>query len=215
MSGMKKIEKREQASKQEIVLYLQVNKLIIIPPGGTWVTFAGNPHAPRGRRITPALAILGIEHLDIYYTSNVEYPWDVPVSYDMLETWEPAEVLDYLEQMSMTGGQNALVTLHTPYGQSVKVWECELRPISEALIADMLEADYLQLISFGSEKRQNSPVWDEMTRDMIGSLMLDGLSYNAAQAELILGGEQIETEFILPSHFYRAIGEYAAQFKED
>jgi hypothetical protein len=63
---------------------------------------------------------------------------------------------------------------------------------------------------------RESPVWDELTKDLIGSLQLDGLSFQEAQFELISSGEvEFECDPHLPPYFYRAIGDYYNQFCEE
>ncbi len=204
--------------------FLRAKGLMLLPPEGGWVALVGNPYAPRGLRLPSSFRPLDIQHMDLYYAYDEECPW--PEFDRQLEEYLPDfdafNVLDVDEAIyQILGGsltpreQLTWMTINTPHSQLVRVYRGEVRPFSQDLIEEMLEIGGLEIKPFA--KVSDSPVWDEATRDIIGSLMLDGLSKNQAQAELVKAGElkAKDVSLELPGYFYRSAGMIRNQFCEE
>lgn len=211
------VRKREsKLTEGKLIDFIRQEKRTTLPPWGGWVTIIGNPKAPRGLRIPESIHELGVHHLDIYYAYDESTPWtmygDTVLS---LSRNQYEDITDLMLSMnSVTELQTTWMTLHTPVSQLIRMWNGEVRPFSEELIKDMLKENYLKTVPMGYTRE--SPIWDELTRDLIGSLQLDGLSFQEAQFELISSGEvEFERDPHLPPYFYRAIGDYYDQFSEE
>ena len=195
----------------------------VIPPEGAWVSVKGNSYSPRSCRLPLSLVKeADIRHLDVYWASNEECPWPLDINalkglsgfsrYSM-DTTEGIELLiehvmvaNYIEDDQLTK-----VSLHTPYHKAVCLWAGELVTFTNEHIEMLLHEGYLEIMEFGG----TNPVWDEETRDIIGSLQVDGLTLNQAQAELIRAGAMKLGDLVVPHYFYRASGEYKNIFYED
>jgi hypothetical protein len=188
--------------------------------------FKGNPYALRGLRVPSSLRDEGVKHLDLYYAYDEGTPWhdmDEEAGYylrdlkkDALTQEEAREHLEWVWQSNEIEGsmQATWVTLHTPSSHLIRAWCGEVATITRSTIDLLLQSNYLEIVSFA--KQQENPVWDDATRDLVGSFMLDGLSLNQAQDELIRAGEKFKRALPkLPTYFYRPIGEFRAQFSEE
>jgi hypothetical protein len=191
----------------------------ILPPEGAWVSIKGNPYAQRGLRIPESIHKLGIHHLDIYWAYDESIPWGfsepAPLADFGLET-NPNDIVDYiLFSHLITDVQLTWMTLHTPISQLIRMWAGEVSVMKQDTINASLDEGYLQTIPIGGI--QNNPIWDEETKDMVGSLMLDGMSYNRAQDELIAAGtlDTAARSWKFPPYFYRPTGDYYNVFCEE
>ena len=208
-------------SELDLMEILRQEGLNLLPPEGGWVCVLGNPFAPRGLRIPVSIHDLGVQHFDIYYAYDEGTPWKINfagaevfgLDTTLADTKQIVEatLLEYGVQQLQT----TWVTLNTPVSQLIRMWNGEVRVFSDELIKELLAAGYIETIPFGEQKKKESPVWDEVTRDMIGSLQLDGLSYQQAQHELITAGVEFERDQDLPQYFYRPIGTFRATFSEE
>jgi|WetSurSiteA1Bulk_404760.scaffolds.fasta_scaffold02782_10 hypothetical protein len=203
-------EREIKLNSDEIISLLRTEKSTLLPPWGGWVCILGNPYAPRGFRIPTVIRDLGVQHMDIYYAYDEGCPWTVYPN--LVNVGEKLSDI-IIEKNQIPDVQLTWMALHTPASQLIRMWCGEVRVFRESLIEDMLEANYLATIPFG--KTNESPVWDEATRDIIGSLQVDGLSYQEAQFELVTAGVEFEKDLRLPPYFFRAIGEYKNAFCEE
>jgi len=185
-----------------------------IPLAGAWVSIKGNPYAKRGLRIPPSIRAEGVKHLDIYWAYNEHCPWTVADR--QLERYLRSmdlEAIDYiLENNGITEAQLTKMDLHTPSSKTICMWAGEVAPFSQDLIDMLLASESLETISFGGMTEH--PIWDEEIRDILGSLMLDGLNIYQAQNEVITAGMELP-EIMRPNHFYRPIGWYYNTFCEE
>jgi hypothetical protein len=186
--------------------------------------FKGNPYASRGLRVPSSLRDEGVKHLDLYYAYDEGSPWHDPGEGMKRNVWTPNKPLkgdanDYVHWLLENAGveasmQATWVTLHTPSSRLIRAWCGEVATITRSTIDLLLQSNYIEIVSFA--KQQENPVWDDATRDLVGSFMLDGLSFNQAQDELIRAGEKFKRALPkLPTYFYRPIGEFRAQFSEE
>lgn len=185
----------------------------VLKDGAGWVAYKGNPFAHRGMRITPSHTRLGIKHMDIYYAIDEECPWKV--SMDGFEGIDKDDAVDVCLQMCDDLGiptlQLTKVTLVTGARDKICAWAGEVSVFSDDLIRDLLAEDLIEIVPFAHK----NPVWDEETRDIIGGMMIDGMTMQQAQAELVRAGEMKLSEMVLPSYFYRPIGAYRDIFVEE
>ena len=198
----------------------------LLPPDGGWVVVRGNPYAARGLRILGAIRDQGVTHFSIYYAYDEGCPWKAldrlvsnvvrdlqkgVLSQSMAKEFVLEEVL---ETSGIPEVQLTWVTLHTPSSQLIRFYQGELSHFSIDLISGLVKENCLEINPFG--KVRLNPVWDEAIRDMIGSLQLDGLSFQEAQAELVKAGEKFQTrEPTLPDYFYKPAGWLYDRFCEE
>ena len=213
-------KKQHDYSADELMVFIRDAKANILPEDGAWVSIKGNPYTVRGLRIPQSIRDEGVRHMDIYWAYDEGTPWHLPMEFAAVHDSGKDIVDDILwanggSHNGLWEGQLTWMTLHTPSSKLIRMWAGEVAVMSQELIDKLLDNNYLQMISIANT--QLNPVWDEVTRDMIGSLMLDGMSLQRAQAELLGAGEMVRGEMIwkLPTHFYRPIGEYYNTFCEE
>jgi len=208
--------------------YIRAIGLNALPEEGSWVAIKGNPYAPRGKRIPDSIKAEGVQHLDMYYAYDEECPWTMPLKQrqliderlanggfkegeleDIIEGW-----LDQSFILGNNGMQRTWMTVHTGSSKLIRFWCGEVATFPEELIKEMINTGLIETRTFS--KIENNPVWDDATKDLIGSLMIDGLTLQAAQDELIKAGEKFQRKTGgYPNYFYRPIGMYRAQFCEE
>lgn len=191
----------------------------ILPLEGAWVVIRGNHTgltAKRGLRIPQAIRMEGVKHFDIYWAYNEECPW----KWDARESLDGDEVDlvdDVLYRSHTNEDQLTWVTLHTPSSEHIRMWAGEVTVFSRGLIDELLQENYVETVSF--TKITKEPIWDDFTRDMVGSLRLDGLSLQEAQDMLITTREMKakDRKVAFPDYFYRPIvgSPYYNQFCEE
>jgi hypothetical protein len=181
-----------------------------VPLQGGWVTIKGNPYAKRGLRIPSSIRDEGVRHMDVYWGYNEECPWKLSGKLNKLADEEIVDDVLYLHGISDM--QLTKLTIHTPSSLQTCFWAGELALFSDQLISMLQEEGWLQTIPFGGLIEH--PIWDEETRDILGSLMMDGLNLYQAQNEIILAGLKLP-EFVKPNHFYRPVGTYYDSFCEE
>lgn len=207
--------RKETPFQEDIMEIIYKAKRNIVPPEGGWVHFKGNPLAPRGFRVDGGLRDVGVRHMDIYFAYNEHCPWGAVKEALGYRPYAAGDICDFIEETNWLrpGLQLTKVDLVTPVPTRVCAWSGEVAKTDEETIQMLLGEGWIETIEFAS--RSKNPVWDELTRDMIGSLMLDGLNMYQAQNELIRAGEQFERKVILPAYFYRPIGLYRDMFCEE
>lgn len=183
----------------------------ILPPEGAWVLVRGNPSAPQGLRIPKSHREEGVRHWDIYWAYDEQCPWDIKLrgSEKVLDE-DLVETLEYRNHISAGySSQLTWMTLHTPSSRHIRVWACEVNTMSEELIQLMLAEDYYKTASFAKDVVE--PLWDDILKDTVGSLMIDGLSMSEAQ-DMLITVDEMEAEYRkvpLPSHYYTVIRDSA------
>jgi len=153
--------------------------------------------------------------MDIYYAYNERCPWNFKEKVAVNAGYHLDDNDDFIDAIvelnGITEHQLTLVDLNSPLKKTVSAWRGELRVFSQVLIDDLLASEGLEIVRFDSP----NPDIDEELRDIIGSLMLDGMTKHQAEAELIRAGEMKSSEMSLPGYFYRPIGWYYNQFCEE
>lgn len=212
----KRSQNDNETTKSIIMESIRKVKRNVLPEDGGWVIIRGSRMAPRGLRIPTAIRAEGVKHFDIYYAYNEETPnWGS--QFEELAYCDEEEIEEVIDEclanLGISDDQLTWMDLHTPSSKHIRMWAGEVSPISRGLIDEMLAEGYIKPVSF--VKVQNNPVWDEITRDLIGSLMLDGLTEQQAQDELLRAGEDIERKWTLPNIYYEPIGEFRDTFSEE
>lgn len=186
---------------------------LILPKSGGWVVIKGNPWASRGNRIIQAHRDEGIKHFDIYWAYDEECPWHLAESLIRDYRDDPEYLAESIADLNQISAMLQLtwMTLHTPSSQLIRVWCGEVFKTTEETIAILLQEDGLETISFGGK----NIIWSEETRDIVGSMMLDGLSLAQAQHELLTARAIKKKELVKPNWFYRPIGFLREQFSEE
>lgn len=207
--------KHARVQSNRMMEFIYEAKRNIVPPDGGWIHFKGNPMASRGYRVDIGLRQVGVRHMDIYFAYNEECPWTVVEEALGYRAHGAEEICDFVEEVNglRPGMQLTKVDLVTPVPTRVCAWAGEIARTDEETIQLLLAEGYLETIEFAN--RSQNPVWDEATRDLIGSLMVDGLNMQQAQNELIRAGEKFERQLIMPNYFYRPIGAYREMFCEE
>jgi hypothetical protein len=185
---------------------------LILPPGGAWIIVKGNCWAGRGNRILTSHRREGIKHFDVYWAYDEECPWEFPSKLKIDWKEDPDDLLGYLLDTSGIGSEQLTwMTLHTPSSEHIRMYSGEVFKTSEETIKLMLMDNGLETHAFQGP----NVIWDEMTRDMVGSLMIDGLSLQEAQNMLISARAMKKKEIVKPNWFYRPIGVYRETFSEE
>ncbi len=205
---------------EDLVAFLREEGLFITPPGGGWVTIHGNRGmVPQGLRIQESLRALGFRHMDIRWAVNerlTESPGYPKYGYPVEFESERHELLDILyDEIAGYGSGHKQVTIMDiahPGTAKACMYNGEVTATSENLIADLLAENCLEVVRF----EQESPMWEEATRDVMDSLRVDGLSFAEAQAEVMsLGLLRVADRLIAPGWYYKPIGWYYHNFCEE
>lgn len=210
-------KKRSYLHKTAIYNRLAEAGETLLPLGGGWVCVVGNPLAPRGLRLPNFGLGFDIRHMDIFWAFDEECPWnfpqkgilDIPAA-DVLDGHELADYICDLNRISSL--QLTWMKVVTSYSDTVRFWQGEVRLLSDDLIDDLLQENLVETISFAGKSH---PILEEAIRDIVDALQMDGLSFQAAQAEAIRCGVLEPSQLVHPNWFYRPIGAFREMFVEE
>lgn len=207
--------------------------LLLLPPEGGWVMAKGNPDAARGFRIPRSIAECGVRHLDIYWGYDEKLtvynqlmgPADLRggrgqsmyknimdmAKHDMDEA--AVMYIKCIKALSYYDKQISLITINapTPTGEKCKFWNGELSHVTD--MQAYLSSEAYEPI--GTGQSMLNPIIDEAIRDMVDSLMIDGLNVMQARDHAINARILKKKDRIIPATFYRPIGWFKERFVED
>ena len=197
------------------VKHLRKLDMTLLPPGGGWVSVKGNPYAKRGCRIPRSITDLGVQHMDIYWGFEEKTAWNYECDYNLWRGCSDRAKRDLIDEKTHTKTNNSLqITLMrvlAPAPEIIKFYNGELALMSYELISDMLAEDLVETVSFDA----NNPIIDDVTRDLVGSAQVEGMSLSEAQDYFLSYGMIKPKHLQYPNYFYRPIGEYKTQFVEE
>ena len=209
--------------------------LAVLPEHGAWVTIKGCPAWPRGLRLIQSHRQIGIQHMDIYWGCKEEMTFTPTVSYRRRKIPLPEAIYRDIaqgatEQQAVARGveeirdhirsspfrslhrQQTLITISHPHHEEVRFYNSEVATYTAETIRLLLQEDCLEVMPFGQTQ---IPVLEDVTRELVDALRVDGLSRAEAYQEILATGINPDMQTMVPQRFYRPRGWYRDRFCEE
>lgn len=204
----------------------KLDSIRLLPPWGGWCMLVGNHRAKRGSELPGFCDRLGIRRMDIIWMDNEQVPSslishlehafkrrgkgslfgdDEEISLDsLMESLYQSPAYDHMQQ--------TILDARLGMSETIRFWCGELSPVKEENLSLYLsENAYTPVPLHMPGSDAISVVLDEPLRDMVGAMMLDGLSESEAYAEALSCVDGVDDREALasqmecrkPNHWYK------------
>lgn len=205
------------------------------PKLGSWAMLVGSSVGLRPVSIPHFCKDINLRRMDIFWVENeqmaesdlkkVEKKFMYRGSYSKsIELKKEQEIIkNFLGMDGFTGItsdiQNTIVDACIGGSQTVRFYCGELNVMSEEKINDMMDAYKIKSIDMIQDSIEENPILEETVRDIMGALMLDGLSKQESLLKVVEWNE-LETNtakkmFKKPNHYFKIIDDYYFAFNRN